>query len=277
MSATEPWLGVELRHLMALRAIAREGSFRGAADALGYVQSAVSQQLAQLERLCGARLVDRARGSAELTLTAAGTLLVAHADELLARYERAAGAVDRAAGDERVRVVAAPGSAAALAPADAVVDADPLGALIRGAADLAIVDDVTAPDEIETAPLRSDPFVAVVAARSPLGRARRAPSPHELAALPLVALRAPAHDAVRAWLDGHGLGARVAVRAGEAATVQALVGADAGVAILPRSLVDEADPAVAVLELDDAPPPRQVVLAWRTGERPAPADAILGA
>jgi DNA-binding transcriptional LysR family regulator len=49
------------------------------------------------------------------------------------------------------------------------------------------------------------------------------------------------------------------------------------VAILPRSLVDEADPAVAVLELDDAPPPRRVVLAWRTGERPAPADAILGA
>lgn len=79
-----PWLGVELRHLAALSAVAREGSFRGAADSLGYVQSAVSQQLAQLERVVGRRLVERERGSARVVMTPAGELMLLHAERLLA-------------------------------------------------------------------------------------------------------------------------------------------------------------------------------------------------
>src|SRR2546421_62431 len=54
MSA-EGWPQLELRHLLALQAVSREGSFAAAAEALGYTQSAISQQIAALERTIGQR------------------------------------------------------------------------------------------------------------------------------------------------------------------------------------------------------------------------------
>src|SRR6059036_1916315 len=83
------WLGVELRHLAALQAVAREGSFGGAAVALGYSQSAVSQQIAALERIVGERLVERPGGPRPVSLTEAGHLLLRHADSIVARLKAA--------------------------------------------------------------------------------------------------------------------------------------------------------------------------------------------
>ena len=56
------WLGLDLRHLVALKAIADEGSFGRAAEKLGYTQSAISQQIATLERIVGLRLIERPGG-----------------------------------------------------------------------------------------------------------------------------------------------------------------------------------------------------------------------
>ena len=61
-AASEPWLGLEFRHLAALQAVADEGSFNGAARRLGYTQSAISQQIASLERIVGLRVVERVHG-----------------------------------------------------------------------------------------------------------------------------------------------------------------------------------------------------------------------
>src|SRR5262245_56767418 len=77
------WLGIEVRHLAALSVVAREHSFRAAARDLGYAQSAISQQIAALERLVGVRLIDRTRGRRSVALTAAGQLLLEHATEIL--------------------------------------------------------------------------------------------------------------------------------------------------------------------------------------------------
>src|ERR671928_484406 len=72
-------LRIDLRHLATLQALAAEGSFHRAALRLGYTQSAVSQQLAALERSVSRRLVNRPRGAQGLTLTAAGEVLLRHA------------------------------------------------------------------------------------------------------------------------------------------------------------------------------------------------------
>src|SRR5438309_5548317 len=83
------WLGIELRHLTALEAVAREGSFGRAASSLGYTQSAVSQQIATLERIVGQRLIDRPGGPRPVSLTEAGELLLRHADAIAARLSAA--------------------------------------------------------------------------------------------------------------------------------------------------------------------------------------------
>jgi DNA-binding transcriptional LysR family regulator len=79
------WLGVEVRHLAALRAVADEGTFGAAALKLGYAQSAISQQIAALERYVGHRLFDRPGGSRPVQLTRAGELLLGHAESIMTR------------------------------------------------------------------------------------------------------------------------------------------------------------------------------------------------
>src|SRR5215203_7038545 len=83
------WLGVELRHLAALEAVAREGSFGRAAESLGYTQSAISQQIQTLERLVGERLLERPGGPRAVSLTEAGRLLLRHAEAVVARLQAA--------------------------------------------------------------------------------------------------------------------------------------------------------------------------------------------
>lgn len=57
---TERWVGLELRHLATLRAIAEEGSFKQP-RVLGYTPSAVSQQIESLERVVGVQVIARAQ------------------------------------------------------------------------------------------------------------------------------------------------------------------------------------------------------------------------
>src|SRR5215510_2397522 len=80
---------LSLRQLLSFRAVADEGSFHGAADALDYTQSAVSQHVMALEAALGVRLFDRSRGRRTVELTEAGRLLLRHVETITDRLQAA--------------------------------------------------------------------------------------------------------------------------------------------------------------------------------------------
>ena len=80
---------LSLRQLLSFRAVADEGSFHGAADALDYTQSAVSQHVMGLEAALGVRLFDRGRGRRTVELTEAGRLLQRHVEAITDRLQAA--------------------------------------------------------------------------------------------------------------------------------------------------------------------------------------------
>lgn len=73
--------------LKLFRTVSDEGSFTKAAQVLGITQPAVSQHIAELEKITGVRLFDRQRG--EVVLTEQGRVFLDHADRILSGYESA--------------------------------------------------------------------------------------------------------------------------------------------------------------------------------------------
>jgi DNA-binding transcriptional LysR family regulator len=107
---------LDVRRLRVLRAVAQHGSFSAAADSLSYTQSAVSQQIAALEREAGTLLVQRnARG---VRLTDAGTALVRHTEVILSRLADAEAELEAIAGlrSGRLRLAAFASAGATLMP-----------------------------------------------------------------------------------------------------------------------------------------------------------------
>ena len=206
------WRGVELRHLAALVAIENEGTFRAAADELGYVQSAITQQMQSLERIVGATLVDRASGPRQVSLTAEGRLLLPHARDILARLAAAkadlAGLRDDTADTVAVGIrhglttVLAPRIMPAFAGAcpgagvvvtESVGDEPILAAIEKGRLDLGIVTRGLRPCEraaggpFAWCELVRSPPVLVVAAASDLAVAERRTTLAELGRRPVIA------------------------------------------------------------------------------------------
>src|SRR6059036_1260664 len=107
---------LDVRRMRVLREVAAQRSFSAAAQKLGYTQSAVSQQVAALEREAGATLIERnPRG---IRLTDAGEALVRHADKILARLAEAEAELEAIAGlrGGRLRLSSFPTAGATLVP-----------------------------------------------------------------------------------------------------------------------------------------------------------------
>jgi DNA-binding transcriptional LysR family regulator len=279
---TDGWLGLELRHLIALKAVAEEGSFGRAARRLGYTQSAISQQIAALERIVGLRLVDRPGGPRPVSLTDAGRLLLRHADGIAARLQAAqadlAALSEGGAGSLRVGTYQSVGArvlptllrefAAAWPQVEvALVESSDDGELMRlverGELDLSFVVLPLDPGPFEAAELMRDPYVLLVPAGSPLARRDKAPTLREIAELPLIGYRTcRTTHRVEERLRLSGTQPRVVFRSDDNGTVQGLVAAGVGCALVPRLTVDRSDRSIAVLDLGERVPPRLIGIAW---------------
>ena len=107
---------LDVKRMRVLKEVADRGSFSAAAEALSYTQSAVSQQIAALEKEAGTQLVQR--GSRGIRLTDAGETLVRHADAILTRLADAEAELQAIAGVRggRLRLAAFPTVGATLVP-----------------------------------------------------------------------------------------------------------------------------------------------------------------
>lgn len=286
-SASESWLGLELRHLIALKAIAEQGTFSRAASSLGYTQSAVSQQIATLERIVGQRLIERPGGPRPVSLTEAGELLLRHADAISARLSAAQAdlaALDAGeSGPLRIGTYQSVGSRVLpgllrefsaqwpdvdITLQESADDRDLIRLVERGELDLTFVVLPIDPGPWETVELFRDPYVLVVQADSPLASRDRTPGLRELVEQPLISNRTcRTTQRVEERLRHAGREPHIAFRSDDNGTVQGLVAAGVGIAIVPRLTVDETDKAVRVVDLAERVPPRLIGLAWHRDRR----------
>ncbi len=285
------WHGVELRHLAALRAIAETGTFGRAAASLGYTQSAVSQQIASLERAVGEQLIERPGGPKPVSLTEAGRLLLRHAQAIVARLESAKADLEALAAGEAgpLRVGAYQSIGQRILPAvirrfsadwprvdlritEASVDQELFDLIERGELDLTFADYSLWEGPFETTDLLRDPYVLLVQADSPLAARSTAPRLAEIAELPLIGFRQCRSIAIlQSHFEERGLRPEYVFRSDDNGIVQAMVSAGLGVAVVPRLTVDPHDPTCVALPLEGVVPPRRLVLLWHRDRYRSPA------
>jgi DNA-binding transcriptional LysR family regulator len=276
---------LELRNLVALVTVGSERSFGRAADRLGYTQSAVSQQIAALERSVGLKLVERPGGRRPVELTEAGERLARYAQSIVTSVQLAsaemASFADGRAGTLRVGIYQSVG--VRLLPAivrrltescpgleletvEATDDAEQLERLASGQLDLAFTVVPLADERFETLELQEDPFCLLVPAGSGLARRGRV-GLEELSSLPLVSFRScRCERQVEAYLAERGVQLDPFFRSDDNGVLQAIVAAGSGIALMPRLAIDETDERVAVIDLHGSVPSRLIALAW-TRER----------
>jgi len=284
--------GLELRHLVAFDAVARHRSFTVAADELGYTQSAVSQQISDLERIAGTRVFARFSGPRPVELTEAGRVLLAHAHPVLARM--AAINVDLhalqqgAVGDLRIGTFQS--AATNLLPPLLMAfrnrwprievalfesgSHDEIDAQVeRGALDLAFTHPPI-PDGVplEYHDLLSDPYALVVGRSHPLAGKGTVKSLKTLGAIDLLGYRVcRAHAEVERFLRSHGVEPRFVFRAEDNHLLQGLAAQGMGAAIMPILAIDRSRTDIVVLDLAELIPRRRIGLVWHRDRYQTPA------
>ncbi|HKG35015.1 MAG TPA: LysR family transcriptional regulator [Solirubrobacterales bacterium] len=288
---------LDVKRMRILREVAEHGSFSAAADSLHLTQSAVSQQIAALEREAGAQLIDRNRGN--LRLTDPGEALVCHADAVLARLDEAERELREIAGlrGGRLRLVSFPtaGATVVIRAVAAFRDAHPevdiqlaeaepetsIPQLRAGQHDLALVYDY------ESVPLPEDRDVErllLLEERMQLAL----PKGHPLAGQGQVKLSemaeetwvigtctATCRDNVKLACRNAGFEPRIGFESDDYQVHQSLVAAGLAVSLVPELLLTGRHAGLAAVDIEPDAPVRRVWALTRPAEARSPAAGAM--
>lgn len=272
---------LSLRQIEAVCEAASRGSFLAASKSLGYSQSAVSQQIVQVEHAIGAKLFDRPKGPRRPTLTPVGEAFVEGMTDLLSRIGRLETSLQSLIDGETgvIRVGTFQSVSANLLPrivhqlrseqpqVDFYLREDDsqarlLQSLRDGEIDLAFMvsgDGKDLESDLETVALGRDPYVAVF----PKGTPDEPVDVRRLDELPMVGLSGD--DACEILISDElnrlGLSPKYVFRSVDNGAVQGMVRAGMGVAVMPLLATDASDPDVAIREFDPPLAPRVIALA----------------
>ncbi len=287
---------MNLARLRVFEVVARLGTFAGAADALSFTPSAISQQMARLEAEVGVVLVERS--SRGVQLTAAGEVLLARAERILAEVRDAEAELTSLLGVRSVRlrlgsfptatqgftahalrtyrrrhigvdVLLRDGEPHELAKLLADRELDPAVVFAWPGRPIGIDYRsrlVCAEDAIETTPLFDDPYVAVLSDRHRLEGSEDVRL-EELADEILVGSRqTPGHDQVIAHFARGGAAPLFTGHAlPDYQSVRALAAAGDGIALIPRMATLVAYPGTVTVPITGFTPIRSVMLARPAG------------
>jgi DNA-binding transcriptional LysR family regulator len=277
---------LDVRLLVAFDAVVTAGTFGRAAERLGYTQSAVSQQIASLERLVGQPVFDRPGGPRPVELTPFGVQFLEHGRAVLAHLDRVSAELERfRSGDagrlsvgtfqsisntvlpQLIGAVRAELPNLELVVLESDYDEELHERLASGDLDLSfVVGDV---DGFDTRHLLSDPFRLLARPdQFPEG-----PVPiGVLADEPFVGQHQNSCQLINeAGLRSAGLDPNYVFRTNDNGTVAAMVRAGMGVAVLPLLCLEPEDPRLTLHPLEPEFPGREVSIAWRRGSTLSPA------
>jgi DNA-binding transcriptional LysR family regulator len=278
---------LDVRRMRVLREVAERGSIAAAAQALSFTPSAVSQQIATLEREAGVALV--ARGPRSIRMTQAGRALVEHTDGILASLEAAEADIQAIAGVRggKLRLASFPTAYATIMPAAigefrarhpevelTLTEADPLMSIARlksGELDLALL------YEYDYVPLPEDDSVKRFALADDSIRVLL-PNGHRHArrrAVPLDALagehwitstaRSSCHEFVARSCRAAGFEPDIGFESDDHGVWQGLVAAGVGVALAPDLALENLHPSVVARPVALHPLKRRIYTAHRAG------------
>jgi DNA-binding transcriptional LysR family regulator len=281
------------QRLRAFREVAHRGSFSAAADSLSYTQSAVSQSIAALEADMGVTLLERDRRGARPTRS--GEALLTHADAILARLDAAEAEVAAIAGlrGGRLAMASFPTAGATIMPLAvatfraahpevslSLAEGEPeeiAPRLRAGEFDLALLFEFEGVTEelgpgLRRIDLLEDPMYLAL------------PIDHRLADVPRIRLQdlseeswvqtsaeSPCARHVVRSCHRAGFEPDVSFETDDYQTVQGLVAAGVGVALIPQLALSSVRDDIAIRALHPRAPVRTVTAATGRGEGVAPA------